>query len=138
MGKFITQYWYAYKSPRKLEYAHSAYQKKFCENCKKANRNRIMKTHNTVDCRFKVDKQIDHDKKSEVSNSTALFHDTGASKSMVNFKLDEELSTGISIPIETAGKNQEPQIGTATGPSNIGKLPVEAIHVPTNWISETQ
>jgi hypothetical protein len=50
-AKFISQYWYAYKPIKKHETANGAFEKRLCDHCKSAKRTRIMKTHNTADCR---------------------------------------------------------------------------------------
>jgi hypothetical protein len=51
-GAYISKFWYAYKTVKPSESANGVFENRFCTDCKNANRKRIMKTHNTADCRF--------------------------------------------------------------------------------------
>ena len=52
-GKYITQFWYSYKPNKHYETANlTGYEKRLCQNCMEAKRFKIMKTHNTPDCRI--------------------------------------------------------------------------------------
>jgi hypothetical protein len=89
-GQYIVKFWYSYKPKLSAEKANSAnnkkkthYEKRFCEHCSNGDRQRIMKTHNTADCRIH---------KCEAANKAAqnysppdLYHDSGTSKTMVNY-----------------------------------------------------
>ena len=67
-GQYIVQFWYSYKPKQSLEKSNIAndnkkpFETRFCEHCSNSNRNRIMKTHNTGDCRIH---------KSEAANKAA-------------------------------------------------------------------
>jgi len=147
-GKFISKYWYAYKPVQITETANRAFEKRFCNKCKDANRTRIMKTHNTADCRISNENsnsasQVPATPNKKFSSYTALdlYHDSGTSSTMVNFQPKSISKSNLSIPIYTAGKNQPPELGVAKGVIHVGSIPVEAIYVPTfakNLLSATQ
>jgi hypothetical protein len=144
-GQFIVRYWHSYKPKKFSETANTGqerkkYEKRFCQKCSDADRNRIMKTHNTVDCRVETAKVALKNK--EVANYTSpdIYHDSGASKTMINY-VPQKKTKKASIQIMTAGKNQAPEFGINTGTINIGSLDVEAIQVPSfskNLLSATQ
>jgi hypothetical protein len=54
-GKFICRYWYAYKPSKvntfKPETSNRAFENRKCEHCQAAKRTRIMKTHNSENCK---------------------------------------------------------------------------------------
>ncbi len=148
-GRFITRFWYAYKPVRATETSNQAtYEKRLCQMCKKSNRTRIMKTHNTADCRFleetALSTKLERNKESSTYSSsycTDLFHDSGTSRTMINYKPANQTQTNTKIPVFTAGKHQPPEIGISKGTIKVGDLNVEAIEVPTfskNLLSATQ
>jgi hypothetical protein len=153
-GRFITRFWYAYKPTKISESSNRAYEKRFCKTCKDAKRIRIMKTHNTEDCRITEeyankavpDKVVPNDNNKDSSkysslNCNEIYHDSGTSKTMINYKPRNQTQANLKIPIYTAGKNQPPEIGISKGTIQIGDLKVEALEVPTfgkNLLSATQ
>ena len=53
--EYICKFWYAYRTKRVYESANKAstYEPRLCELCRTAKRFRIMKSHNTENCRIK-------------------------------------------------------------------------------------
>ena len=108
-----------------------------------------MLTHNTKDCRISKE-NVSGDEQSnriEIENkhlsnySTPLFHDSGTSKTMLNYKTKEVLEENLSIPIFTAGKNQKPEVAVSKGILKLGPISLETLEVPTfskNLLSATQ
>ncbi len=66
----------------------------------------------------------------EKSNLTK-HHDSGTSKTMINFMPDIISDNNARIPILTAGANQPPEIATAKGSIKFGTLDLNILHVPT-------
>jgi len=111
-GKYIVQFWYSYKPRRIVEVANFTkekgkrnFEKRFCQNCKDGKRNRIMLTHNTKDCRIAKENvsgeeqsnRIEIDNKQLSNYSTPLFHDSGTSKTMLNYKTKVVLEDNLTI-----------------------------------------
>jgi hypothetical protein len=154
-GKYIVQFWYAFKPKKIAEVANygrekgKKFEKRFCQFCKDGNREKIMGTHNSKDCR--IQKQAAGNGGEEASNlsenkeasnySSRLYHDSGTSKTMLNFKPGKILEENLSIPIYTAGANQKPQYATSKGILQLGPIELEALEVPSfskNLLSATQ
>jgi hypothetical protein len=141
-GKYIVQFWYSYKPNKHYETANKAsYEKRFCQKCKDGKRFKIMKTHNTNDCRIGVkDKEVAVETDNKEASNYSFFHDSGTSKTMVNFKPlknHEKVSTNIY----TAGAGQPPEIGVSTGQVDFKSIPLNVLEVPTfskNLLSATQ
>lgn len=155
-GKYIVQFWYSYKPRRTVEVANFTkekgkrnFEKRFCQHCKDEKRDRIMLTHNTKDCRISKENvsgdeqsnRIEIENKQLSNYSTPLFHDSGTSKTMLNYKTKEVLEENLSIPIFTAGKNQKPEVAVSKGILKLGPISLETLEVPTfskNLLSATQ
>lgn len=160
-GQYIVQYWYSYKPKQATETAKNAetannvdgkkekkYEKRFCQICCDSGRKRIMKTHDTKFCRFEEGQNGNEggentNKATPNYSSTdrKLYHDSGTSKTMVNFQPQTIDSKNITVPIFTAGINQPPEIGIAKGRIKFGNLDLKVIQVPTfskNLVSATQ
>ena len=132
-GQYIVKFWYCYKPKLSAEKANTAndkkktYEKRFCEHCSNSDRHKIMKTHNTADCRVH---------KSEATNKAAqnysppdLYHDSGTSKTMVNYPPPIAHEKHI-VPVYTAGASQPPEMGIAKGRIKFGSTELEVLHVP--------
>ena len=153
-GKFIVQFWYSYKPRQSSESTHftntkkGKFQVRFCQHCSDHHRERIMKTHNTKDCRINASKDLSDDPElankavTNYSHSTEnIYHDSGTSKTMVRFAPDTIIADNLNIPVYTAGANQPPEIAVSKGTVKIGSLDLEVLHVPTfskNLLSATQ
>ena len=160
-GQYIVKFWYAYKPKKISELSNltgdgeTKYEKRFCAHCKKGNRTKIMKTHNTQDCRiFKkenkvneannVDSENDNKESSayvKIKNEKALFHDSGTSRTMLNYEPDNITESNLKIPIYTAGANQKPQFAKSKGTLKFGSVDIDVLTVPTfskNLLSATQ
>ena len=155
-GKYIVRFWYSYKPNKVAETANygkeqkKPFEKRFCQHCKDEKRERIMKTHNSKDCRMHRDeKKVEEgneatdtlDNKESSNYSSELFHDSGTSKTMLNYRTVQTTEDNLSVKIHTAGANQKPQFATSKGLLNLGPICVEALHVPTfskNLLSATQ
>jgi len=94
-----------------------------------------MKTHNTKFCRFKKEENDSNNTAASQENKEesnySLYHDSGTSKTMLNFKPPKILQDNISIPIRTAGANQKPQFATSRGVFKLGSEEIETLEVPT-------
>ena len=114
---YIVKYWYSYKSKIIIEKSNltkqDGYEKRFCQHCSDGKRFRIMKTHNTDKCRIKG--QEEGKNHSESSNKATLnyslplpdlYHESGTSKTMINFMPDIISDNNARIPILTAGANK--------------------------------
>jgi hypothetical protein len=104
-----------------------------------------MKTHNTQVCRIVEKNSEESSNKVDLKGNKSsthykcLFHDSGKSKTMVNFTPSRVQET--ETVIHTAGTNQEPELGTAMGEINFGGINLEVIQVPTfthSLVSATQ
>jgi len=141
-GQYIVKFWYAYKPKKVAEVANLSqekkkYEKRFCQNCKDEGREKIRKTHNTKFCRFKKEENDSSNTAASQENKEesnySLYHDSGTSKTMLNFK--------PPIPIRTAGANQKPQYATSRGVFKLGSEEIETFEVPTfskSLLSATQ
>ena len=144
-GKFICKFWHAYKTQRnESESSNRVFENRLCDHCKTAKRTRIMKTHNTKDCKIHGKEEnttLENKVDQKYSSNLTLYHDSGTSTTMINVKPTNLLSNKLQIPIFTASKNQPPEMGVSKGTINIGNLKVEAIEVPTfgkSLLSATQ
>jgi hypothetical protein len=154
-GQYIVKFWYAYKPKKVAEVANFSqekkkYEKRFCQNCKDEGREKIMKTHNTKFCRFKKEGNegnsssnaaVSQQKENKEESNYSLYHDSGTSKTMLNFKPPKVLQDNISIPIRTAGANQKPQYATSRGVFKLGSEEIQTLEVPTfskSLLSATQ
>ena len=151
-GQYIVQFWYSYKPKTVTEKANyteekkGKFEKRFCQTCSDAKRFKIMKTHNTKDCRVKQsvpsnEQQLDSSNKATPNYEPVFYHDSGTTKTMVNFPPPVKDSSKLMIPVFTAGANQPPEIGVSTGKIKFGSLDVDVLEVPTfakNLLSATQ
>jgi hypothetical protein len=156
-GQYIVKFWYSYKPKHSLEKAHSAspkgtYEKRFCQACSDGKRFRIMKTHNTKDCRIKIDGKSKSANQEEIYGNKAvsnyssarqtLYHDSGTSRTMINFQPSGKVKD-VRVPVFTAGANQPPEMGIGKGSIKFGSiaLDLDFLHVPSfskNLLSATQ
>ena len=70
-----------------------------------------------------------------------LYHDSGTSKTMINYEPDHITKHSIKIPVFTAGKHQPPETGINKGTIQVGSIEIEALQVPSfskNLLSATQ
>ena len=132
---YIQKYWYAFKIDHRETANHvevkRSWERRHCTLCAQ-NRPKIAGTHNIEKCRFKTNEtanmatqkgQSDNKPTQECSNlllfsnpKESIFHDSGSSKTMINFKPQE--AKPVNVPVYTAGTYQEPQIGTNIGKSS--------------------
>jgi len=155
-GQYIVKFWYAYK-PKKITESSNftqnenkqKYENRFCQHCKTGMRLKIMKTHNTGDCRIFKKEQTEGTVKETVNLSQNgnketekyLYHDSGTSKTMLNYKTGQTIDDNLAIQVFTAGANEKPQIGVSKGILKLGSIEVETLEVPTfskNLLSATQ
>ena len=153
-GQYIVQFWYSYKPKQSAEKSNlteekkGKYEKRLCQHCSDAKRFRIMKTHNTNDCRINAAEagktEPDTTNKANANYSflaRPLYHDSGTSKTMINYRPEIVESKNITIPVFTAGASQPPELGTARGKIKFGSLNLDVIEVPSfskNLLSATQ
>ena len=154
-GQYIVQFWYSYK-PKQLaetsnftEKKKGKFEKRFCQHCSENKRERIMKTHNSCDCRFQsssegnVDPATTNKATANYSSidSEDIYHDSGTSITMVKFVPDDITETNLKIPVFTAGADQPPEFGIAKGTLKFGGININALQVPKfakNLLSATQ
>jgi hypothetical protein len=153
-GQYIVRYWYSYRAKAATESSNyvdnkkGKYEKRFCKNCSDAKRFKIMKTHNTGDCRVEAKpdgKEVDNSTDKAESNYSfakePFYHDSGTSKTMIKHQPDTVTSSNTKVPVYTAGANQTPEIAVAKGSIKFGQLDLNVLQVPTfskNLISATQ
>ena len=153
-GQYIVQFWYSYKPKNAGEKSNftetkkGKYEKRFCQKCSDEKRVKIMKTHNTKDCRIDPPASdgntgVENTNKATPNYSCMdrkLYHDSGTSKTMINFKPSFG-NEKVSTPVYTAGINQPPEYGIEKGKIKFGMLDLNVIQVPTfgkNLLSATQ
>ena len=75
-GTFITQYWYSYKQTKRYQDVsnNTNFEQRLCETCKNRKRFRIMKSHNTKDCRFKGNKSEEANEANRVKVIVGIIH----------------------------------------------------------------